>query len=119
MESTEDVATEALVRAAREVRGVVAAALIDRAGAVVAAESDDQALLEQMQLTATSALAAAEAFSDLTPDGAPPNLTAIYDDGQPLLFAPVSGGDMTVVLAVASAADIGRARFQLKRITGG
>lgn len=119
MESTEEVSKEALVRAAREVRGVVAAALVDGAGAIVAADSDDQALLDQMQLTATSALAASEAFSDLLPDDAPPNLTAIYDDGQPLLFAPVHGGEMTLVLAVASAADIGRARFQLKRITGG
>ena len=118
MEPVEDARSERLVAQARAVRGVVAAALVDGAGAIVEADADDPGLLDQMQVTATSALAAAEAFSDLMPEDGPPGLTAIYEDGQPLLFTPL-GDDMTLVVAVASAADIGRARFQLKRLSNG
>ncbi len=98
-------------------RGVVAAALVDGSGEVVASRAEP-GVLDQLQLTTTSALAAAEAFSDLFEDASRSNLTAIYDDGQPLLFAPVPDSDMTLVVALASAADIGRARFQLRRLTG-
>ena len=118
MEPVEEQRSDRLVAQVRAVRGVVAAALVDGAGAVVEADADDPSVLEQMQITATSALAAAEAFSDLMPDDAPPVLTAIYEDGQPLLFTPLDD-DMTLVVAMASAADIGRARFQLKRISNG
>ena len=119
METVDDPERDGLVERARGVRGVVAAVLVDSAGEVVASDSDDPGLLGQMRLTATSALAASEAFSDLLPSDDPPNLTAIYDDGRPLIFTPVADGSMTLVVAVESAVDIGRARFQLKRITGG
>ncbi len=125
-----------LVETARAVRGVVAAAVVSSQGEVLAAAGDEAALLERMQQAATSALAAAEAFSGLfdeaertAPDeggeGADEadadgtqHLTVLYQDGPPLLFSPVPG-ERLMVVAVATPADIGRARFQLKRLGAG
>ncbi|HZW27959.1 MAG TPA: hypothetical protein VFF08_05870 [Trueperaceae bacterium] len=47
------------------------------------------------------------------------HLTVLYQDVNPLLFEPLPGGDRLLVLAVESAADIGRARFHLKRLRAG
>lgn len=147
-----------LVEDARSVRGVMAAAVLAVDGEVMAAAGEDASLLEHMQRTATSALAAAEAFAALldvgsgeaatsgnegaeaVPGGdeggaagdgaadvaeAPPreaqgagetHLTVIYQGGHPLLFEPLSGGERVVVVAVETHADIGRARFQLRRL---
>ena len=130
-----------LVRAARDVRGVVAAAVVGLDGEVVAAAGDGAALLDRMRRTATNALAAAEAFASLlgavdgdqtSGDGeagsaeeparadlADSHLTVLYQDVNPLLFETLPGGDRLLVVAVESPADIGRARFHLKRLRAG
>jgi len=144
---TAPVATDAtrLVDEAREVRGVVAAAVVTVDGEVVAAAGEGAALLERMQRTVTSALAAGEAFSSLldalrgpaegaaaegeadeaaasgeappaAPDPAESHLTVLYQDVQPLLVEPLPGGDRLLVVAVGSAGDIGRARFHLRQL---
>jgi predicted regulator of Ras-like GTPase activity (Roadblock/LC7/MglB family) len=127
-----------LVDEARAVRGVLAAAVLGADGEVLAAAGEGAALLERMQRTATNALAAAEAFASLLdglqgdalgeesddPAGsgaseeqeAESHLTVLYQDVQPLLFEPLAGGDKLLVVAVESSADIGRARFHLRRL---
>ncbi|HLV12736.1 MAG TPA: hypothetical protein VKY42_09830 [Trueperaceae bacterium] len=147
-----------LVEDARSVRGVMAAAVLSVDGEVVAAAGEDASLLEHMQQTATSALAAAEAFAALldvgggeaaagesesaaaapgadedgaegdgaadaaetkpseAQGGGETHLTVIYQGGHPLLFEPLSGGERVVVVAVETHVDIGRARFQLRRL---
>ncbi|HEX7039886.1 MAG TPA: hypothetical protein VF202_07245 [Trueperaceae bacterium] len=133
------------MRAARDVRGVVAAAVVGKGGEVLAAAGEGAALLDRMQRTATNALAAAEAFASLLDamdaatvhagdegeaaeevgerpadvDLAETHLTVLYQDVNPLLFETLPGGDRLLVVAVESPADIGRARFHLRRLGEG
>lgn len=45
-------------------------------------------------------------------------LMVIYEDTGPIVFTPLQGSERVVVVALGSAQDLGRARFQLRGFTG-
>jgi len=44
-------------------------------------------------------------------------LMVMYQDGGPILFTPLPGGERVAVVALSSSHDIGRARFELRGLT--
>lgn len=44
-------------------------------------------------------------------------LMVIYEDSGPIVFTPLPGGERVAVVALSSAHDLGRARFQLRGLT--
>lgn len=45
-------------------------------------------------------------------------LMVIYEDTGPIVFTPLPGSERVVVVALGSAQDLGRARFQLRSLSG-
>lgn len=44
-------------------------------------------------------------------------LMVIYEDGGPIVFTPLPGGERVAVVALSSSHDLGRARYQLRGFT--
>ncbi|HET8986235.1 MAG TPA: hypothetical protein VFN03_10790, partial [Trueperaceae bacterium] len=44
-------------------------------------------------------------------------LMVIYEDSGPIVLTPLPGGERVAVMALTSAHDLGRARFQLRGLT--
>ena len=117
---------QALLEELMAVRGATVAAVADGGGVVLAARAVDEAALARTTDVVTSALAAAAALTGLLEDGAaggagssavtaPRQVMVNLDDG-PILLVPLTASDHVLVLALASEADIGRARFALKGV---
>lgn len=101
------------------VRGVEAAAVVTVDGEFLQGRAADETLLERMVDTVTSALAAGEALAGLMPAAAEEtssqqHLMVMYQDGGPILFTRLPGGEAVAVVALSSSHDIGRVRFQLR-----
>lgn len=68
------------------------------------------------ELDATTAPAADAVASRGTGYGSK-HLMVIYEDSGPIVFEPLPGGERIAVMALGSAHDLGRARFQLRGLT--
>lgn len=94
--------------------GLVAESLLSQVGAD--AGGDEDGTHDTGQETG-----AEEAGSAATPDGDgrsnAKQLMVIYEDSGPIVFTPLPGGERVAVLALGSAHDLGRARFQLRGLT--
>lgn len=89
--------------------GLVAESLVGKSGADQWAEDENASVAAQAVDAATSPESAAGAGRS-----SDKQLMVIYEDSGPIVFTPLPGGERVAVLALGSAHDLGRARFQLR-----
>lgn len=90
--------------------GEALAGLLDKPKAVRAAPAADQPGDD-------AASGAAGSLREPEQDHSKRQLMVMYQDGGPILFTPLPGGEHVAVVALSSSHDIGRARFQLRALS--
>jgi predicted regulator of Ras-like GTPase activity (Roadblock/LC7/MglB family) len=109
---------DALMSDVLTLRGVVAVALIDADGGVVASAAEGEAGLTEAGPLLASALAASGAIGEIV--GGSMRQTVIEYRGGPVVLTPVPAADAgrgaVLALRLQSLADLGRVRFHLPRV---
>lgn len=103
-----------------EDEGVKAVALVGEDGFVIESVGKEGAAdLDFVGGAATSAMASSRALADHLKKGEVEEVMVEFDEG-PMLLDPlhVSGTTYSLVLLLASAQNLGRVRFQLKKVRG-
>lgn len=98
--------------------GVKAVALVGEDGFVIeSVGKEDAADLDFVGGAATSAMASSRALADHLNKGEVEEVMVEFDEG-PMLLEPIraSSGEYGLVLLLASAQNLGRVRFQLKKV---
>lgn len=111
-----------LLEGVLDVRGVVSAAVAAADGSLVQGLALGESGLSELQELVPTALASSRALGALLGEGPVVQSLVEYAEG-PVLLAPVGaddgGGPHVVVVGLKSVSDLGRVRFQLKRMLPG
>lgn len=109
-----------LLRQLLDVRGVVSAAVAGADGGLVDGVALGETGLTELEELVPTALASSKALGALIGEGPVEQSLVEYAEG-PVLLAPLGdededGAGHVVVVALESVSDLGRVRFQLKRL---